>query len=216
MWDSLEKPWQTCLELAWESYCEGSVPIAAVTTDAEGCIITQGRNLSRAARDGRQNQIAGGPLAHAEINALLALDWTKVDMYVLELFSLVEPCPLCMGAICMAGLKTIRYAAPDAWAGSTNLLDLSPYFRWKQIKAFPPANPELETVVQILQVDHMLASGHPRTEQVVQKWSEYDPDNTRRGRAIHETGEVRHMASQGMTARDAVDRIYNLAGEFDH
>jgi tRNA(Arg) A34 adenosine deaminase TadA len=216
MWDSLEKPWQTCLELAWESYREGSVPIAAVITDAEGCIITQGRNLRLALPAGGQNQIAGGPLAHAEINALLALDWAKVAVYTLELFTLVEPCPLCMGAICMAGVKTVRYAAPDAWAGSTNLLDASPYFRQKLIKAFPAANPELETVVQILQVDHMLASGHPRTEQVVQKWNEADPDNTRRGRAIHETGEIRRMASRGLTARDAIDRIHNLAGELDH
>jgi len=211
MWDSLGKPWQTCLELAWESYCEGSVPIAAVITNTEGRIVSQARNLSRAAPAGRQNQIVGGPLAHAEINALLALDWTKVDVYALELFTLVEPCPLCVGAICMAGVKTVRYAAPDAWAGSTNLLDLSPYFRWKQIGAFPPENPELETVVHILQVDHMLASGHPRTEQVVQKWNESDPENIRKGRAIHETGEIRRMASRGMTARESVERIHELA-----
>ncbi|MCL2377285.1 MAG: hypothetical protein FWC76_07825 [Defluviitaleaceae bacterium] len=44
MWTSLEKPWQMAMDLAWESFKSGSLPIAAVIVDANGQIISAGRN----------------------------------------------------------------------------------------------------------------------------------------------------------------------------
>lgn len=44
MYTSLAKPWQVCVDLAWEAYCAGSVPIAAVITNEYGEIVATGRN----------------------------------------------------------------------------------------------------------------------------------------------------------------------------
>ena len=133
MWDDLPEPWRVCLSLSWEAYCEGSVPVGAAIIDPQGSIIAQGRNRISATTGSVRDQIHGGQLAHAELNALLALDSSSTDVHAVELFTTVEPCPLCIGAICMAGVKSVRYAAHDTWAGSTNLLDASPYLKWKKI-----------------------------------------------------------------------------------
>ncbi len=164
---------------------------------------------------GRQS--SAGLLAHAELNALLALDEPTgadprpVDVHTLEIFSALEPCPLCMGAICMSGVKKVHYAARDAWAGSANLLDATPYYRWKQITAFPPDDPQLELVIHILQVEDRLNSRHSRAGEVLDKWSQDYPENIRIGRLIHQTGEIPQMRVRGFSASQAIDRIHELA-----
>ncbi|MDO8754494.1 MAG: hypothetical protein Q7J80_11410, partial [Anaerolineales bacterium] len=76
MWDPLALPsqknsrivWQAALEMAWEAYCAGTIPIGAVVADADGRIVARGRNriLDTSAPD---RQIYNDMLAHAEINA---------------------------------------------------------------------------------------------------------------------------------------------------
>ena len=161
MWDTLAEPWKVCLTLAWESFCEGSVPIGSVITGAGGRILAAGRNRRAADPAGEPGQISGSLLAHAEVNALLRLDLESTDVRSCELYSAVEPCPLCIGAICMAGIKVVRYAARDTWAGSTNLLGASPYLVRKAIRSFPPEDARLETAVQMLQTVAAMNSPAP-------------------------------------------------------
>jgi tRNA(adenine34) deaminase len=87
MWADLPAQRQACLELAWESYRKGSIPIAAVICDRDEIIVSSGRNRSQGAPAPSGNQIVGGSLAHAEINALLGLSGADVNVYELE-FSL--------------------------------------------------------------------------------------------------------------------------------
>jgi tRNA(adenine34) deaminase len=211
MWNSLIETWQACLVLAWESYCEGSIPIASVVVNSEGNIISRGRNRKSTPFEANENQIGGGPLAHAEINALLALDWSNTDPYAIELYTTVEPCPLCIGAICMSGVKKFRYAARDTWSGSTNLLNASPYLQWKSIQAIPPADPKLETIIHMMQVEGQLAHNHPRAKDVLRKWSEFYPEDVHKGRYLFDSGELTRMRSEGIPARDVIDRLYELA-----
>lgn len=51
--------------MAWEAYCNGTIPIGAVVADAEGNILSRGRNriLDASAPDG---QIYNDMLAHVE------------------------------------------------------------------------------------------------------------------------------------------------------
>ena len=34
-WGELSDPWRGCVELAWEAYCAGSLPIGAVAADSQ-------------------------------------------------------------------------------------------------------------------------------------------------------------------------------------
>ncbi len=36
MWETLDPPWQAALEMAWEAYCNGTIPIGAAVADADG------------------------------------------------------------------------------------------------------------------------------------------------------------------------------------
>ncbi len=215
MWDDLIEPWQACLALGWEAFLEGSRSIGAVVVDVEGSIIAQGRNRVSGQIESQKKQIVGSPLAHAEINALLALDLSSIDVHSVELFTTVEPCPLCIGAICMIGVKKIRFAARDSWSGSTNLLNASPYLRWKQITAVRPEDEELERIVHMLQVCDQLALNHPRTEEVLEKWSVHYPENVRKGRQLYETGELVHLKEDSIPVKDAMNRLFELARTLD-
>jgi hypothetical protein len=60
MWETLSPPWQACLELAWEAYCDDSIYIGAVVTGADGVIIARGRNRLHGER-GADGRIYGNP-----------------------------------------------------------------------------------------------------------------------------------------------------------
>ena len=95
MWENLSLLWQACLEQAWEAYCDDCYPIGAVVTDENGKILTRGRNriYENRPRHGRER---GNELAHAEVEALRALDIPAIDLHSCILFTTTEPCPMCM------------------------------------------------------------------------------------------------------------------------
>ena len=61
-----------CMELAWTAFGAGSVPVGAVLLDAEGVVVATGRNRMYE-REAPAPQLANSQLAHAEVNALVAL-----------------------------------------------------------------------------------------------------------------------------------------------
>jgi tRNA(Arg) A34 adenosine deaminase TadA len=146
MWASLAHPWQICMEEAWAAYCAGSLPIGACVTDAGGQILSRGRNRIDET-EGEAPYVHHNTLAHAELNALLALQIPYPARESSILYTTTEPCPLCMGAIYMSGVRTLHYAARESHAGSTNMLGTTPYLSWKPIKVFGPPDTRLEAVV---------------------------------------------------------------------
>jgi len=88
----------------------GEVPVGAVIVHA-GAVIGVGRN--RVIRD-------SDPTAHAEIVALRAAG-LALRNYRLEgctLYSTLEPCAMCAGAILHARIQRLVYAAADLKAGA--------------------------------------------------------------------------------------------------
>jgi tRNA(Arg) A34 adenosine deaminase TadA len=129
-WDALEPPWRRCLEQAWEAFCNGSVPVGAVITGPDGSIVAAGRNRQRE-ETAPSPQIAGTNLAHAEVNALIQLPrgWYLAH----TLYSTLQPCLLCTGAICHTHIGTVRYAARDPiFSGIDRLPELNAHVarRW--------------------------------------------------------------------------------------
>mgnify|MGYP002681725500 FL=1 len=108
-WNDLSPAWKICWSEAWEACRLGCVPVGALILDAEGREISRGRN--RIGVDAPAGQIGHSDLAHAEMNALVQVDRRRVNTHACTLYTLLEPCPLCMGAIYMTGIRTIAYAA---------------------------------------------------------------------------------------------------------
>lgn len=206
MWESLSPPWQAALEMAWEAYKSGTVPIGAVVMDAGGNIVSRGRNriLEKSAPSG---QVCNNEMAHAEINALLAVKLSYEESRHAALFTTMEPCPLCMGAVYMSDIKTLYYAARDPWAGSTNLLGTTPYLSRKPFKVHPPENDCLENALVALHTEWVLST---RGEVILaskffDEFRAVMPGAVAKGLEIHRSGESQKMRSNTMGAKEFFD-----------
>ena len=117
--DGDERYMRRALELAAQAGEEGEVPVGAV-------LVQDGRK----AGEGRNRMIgAADPTAHAEMEALRAA-CGSVGNYRLpgaELFVTLEPCAMCAGALILARLSRVVFAAHDPRSGAAgsvfNVLD---------------------------------------------------------------------------------------------
>ncbi|MFT3914478.1 MAG: tRNA adenosine(34) deaminase TadA [Anaeromyxobacteraceae bacterium] len=106
------------LALARTAAARGEVPVGAVAL-FEGNVVGHGMNAREGARD---------PTAHAELIALQRAA-RKLDRWRLTgvtLYVTLEPCAMCAGAMVLARIDRLVYAASDPKAGAVgSLLDLS-------------------------------------------------------------------------------------------
>lgn len=102
------------LKLAREAQLAGEVPVGAVVV-CEEKIIAHARN---------ERETSGDPTAHAEVLALRraaeALDTRRLEGCTL--YVTLEPCPMCAGAIVMAGIDAVFFGAYDPRCGCAGSL----------------------------------------------------------------------------------------------
>lgn len=102
------------LKLAREAQMAGEVPVGAVVVCKEK-IIACARN---------ERETSGDPTAHAEVLALRraaeALGTRRLEGCTL--YVTLEPCPMCAGAIVMAGIEAVFFGAYDPRCGCAGSL----------------------------------------------------------------------------------------------
>ena len=202
VWETLSEPWRACVELAWEAYRAGSLPIGAVVADAEGRILSTGRNRIYEI-SGPPGAVFGRKLAHAELNALLSLEGEK-DPRACVLYTTTEPCPLCVGAARMADVGGLRYASREPWAGSAAMFETVPYLRRANLGLVGPEDQRLEAVLVALLVERYLSLEPKVLPSFVKLYEETMPQSTRAARNVHGSAFLRTMAADGAPARELV------------
>jgi len=102
------------LRLAREAGLVGEVPVGAVALH-EGQVVGRGRNAREAARD---------PTAHAELLAIqeAARALGRWRLSGVSLVVTLEPCAMCAGAMVLARIDRLVYAAQDPKAGAAGSL----------------------------------------------------------------------------------------------
>jgi len=125
--------WNTCLDLAIESFNAQSLAIASVITNADNEILAAGSNQLRDNRNSH-NKIFLSTIAHAEMNAIHNLGITGMTGRDFTLYTTVEPCPMCMGAIALSRIKKVVIASKDPYAGSAKWADANQYIKGKNIR----------------------------------------------------------------------------------
>lgn len=105
---------ERCLELAREAAAAGEVPVGAVVVRA-GAVLGEGQNRVEAERS---------PLAHAEFEALRRALAAAGDKRLPDavLYSTLEPCFLCAGAILHARVRRVVFGARDPKFGAVRSL----------------------------------------------------------------------------------------------
>ena len=105
-------PMQRALLLAAEAAEAGEVPVGAVVVDpASGEIVAEGANAPIAGHD---------PTGHAEVLALrkAAQKLGNYRLTGLHLYVTLEPCAMCAGAISLARIGRVIFAADDPKGGA--------------------------------------------------------------------------------------------------
>ena len=106
----LPDPMRIALDEARRAARDGDVPVGAVVTRAGEVVATSG-NAMRADHD---------PTAHAEMVALREaarrLGTSRLDDC--DLWVTLEPCAMCAGAIALARIARLYFAAPDPKGGA--------------------------------------------------------------------------------------------------
>ena len=98
-----------CIDLARKSIAEGNRPVGSVIV-RDGAIVGEGRNQSNTALD---------PTAHAEVAAIrdAAKRLGSNDLSGCTLYSGLEPCPMCLGAIVEAKISRLVLGGRHAGIG---------------------------------------------------------------------------------------------------
>lgn len=123
--------------LALAAEARGNLPIAAVLADGEAALCeAANQTLSPVYHPGR----------HAEVEALrLAPATAWQDAGRLTLYTSLEPCLMCFGAIVLHRVGRVVFGAPDPLGGALGLVpELPRYVRGKAraIRWLGPADPE--------------------------------------------------------------------------
>lgn len=192
---------------AWTAYCKGSLPIGAAVTDNQGCILARGRNcIHDEMEDGQP--LSGHRLAHAEMNALLQVDWRRIDARACVLYTTTEPCPLCVGAIRMTLIGEVRYAAQDEVAGSIQLLESTPFLRKGQIKVVHPQQADLEVILIALLVEFALNYANESIEPAkYRQLASIDSAGAHLGKELFASKQLRHWREEGKAASFVLNQL---------
>lgn len=152
-WDALAPPWREVLLLTWDAYTAGTIPVGAVIVDEAGEVVARGRN--RIFDDPLDCQLGRSRLAHAELNALLALPSDRrYEGY--SLYTALEPCHLCLSAAISVRVGQVRYAASDPYAGAAGKLVPSKDHLAHPIVLEGPLPDVAGRLPELLHVAHML------------------------------------------------------------
>ena len=141
---------QRAIELAKQAQLAGNLPIGAVIS-YQGDIIGEG-----------QNAIWSPELSlsqHAEMEAMRSVPsamWEHAPNMIL--YTTLEPCLMCMGAILLHSIGRILYGASDSYGGACTVVDHLPAFFKEQLShsewigpSFPEACDPLYEIVKSLE-----------------------------------------------------------------
>ena len=123
----LSYEWQVCFGMARGAFEHGSLPIGCLIVDKDG------KHIARASAAMVYGSKKTNMTQHAEIEALAKVPVPDLEQR-LTMYSTVEPCPMCFGAVNVARISVLHYGTRDPWAGSTGLVNGNWYMQRKQIE----------------------------------------------------------------------------------
>ncbi len=123
------------LDQARAAYEKGEFPVGCVIRQ-EDRVVASGSRMGTVSGNNRFSEID-----HAEIRALRSLELCDIGFEpdAAIVYSTMEPCLMCLGAILIAGIRHIVYAYEDPMGGAAccDLGQLTPLYAKKEIAIVP-------------------------------------------------------------------------------
>ena len=194
------------IELAWDSFRAGSLGIGAVIT-RDGETLATGRNRL-AESDPGEDVLAGTSLAHAELNALAKLRWGSPSDG-LELWTTLQPCLQCLGAVRLSPVRKVHALAPDPlFRGVEGARHLNEFIgrQWPEIVELPV---DEWAALSLLFQTHVTTFWQVRIEG----WNEALPSVAALAAALVGSGELLDLASAEVTVDGVADALWSRLSE---
>jgi tRNA(adenine34) deaminase len=142
-WNKLNLGWKNAFINAWDAFKVKTIPIGCVIQNEMDETVAIGRNMIYQTNNSDMI-LYNNKLAHAEINAILLLkESSHPNLKKYTLYTTMEPCILCFGAMVMGNIRNVKYAARDRFAGATTINKIHEYTVSKKINVEGPIE-ELE------------------------------------------------------------------------
>jgi tRNA(Arg) A34 adenosine deaminase TadA len=168
-WKNLDSCWKMAFNNAWEAFKINTIPISCIIMDENNSVVASGKNTVYC-KDSKDMKLFNSKLAHAEINTILLLDESlhpNIKKYTL--YTTMEPCILCFGAIIMGNIRNVKFAAKDRFAGATQINKSLEYIKSKKINIEGPID-YLEYVQICLQSYYELMNNNTKSEKILIEW----------------------------------------------
>jgi tRNA(adenine34) deaminase len=206
MWLSLDPYWQEAFRLAWQSFCNGTIPIGCVIVNDQGEVVARGRNAIFDTSS--THPLAGTVMAHAEMMALSQLkEKEHPNIRTYTLYTTLEPCPMCFGTLVMMHIRHVKYAGRDGVAGSIALKSATPYLAKKAITT-ELASPTLEVFQLALITAFELKRQHQRQAELLQLWRAHCPVGVDIGIKLTQEGYFTTAVRDGYGVEDIFRRVH--------
>jgi tRNA(Arg) A34 adenosine deaminase TadA len=211
-WAALEPPWRHALEQAWQSVCAGSLGIGAVVTGRGGDVVAVGRNRLME-QDPGDDHLAGTSLAHAEMNALAKVPWLTDRHDRLTLWTTLEPCLMCAGAIRLSRIAEVRYLVADPiFEGAQRARELNEFIASGWPEVIGPVGDPL-AALGILFPAHLFAFWDDPslrgTSSVNGAWAGTFPRITSLASDLASSGELVRAAQEGASLEDVIEAMWD-------
>lgn len=209
-YQQLAVPWREAVEQAWLACKAGSLPIGAVVVNREGGVVARGYNQRLASQPGA-HPLAGSAIAHAEIVALGSIKYHR-PLQHLALYSTTEPCPMCHGAIWMAGMGELHFASRDPYLGATGSFAQLPFAARANCRVYGPESTELEKLLVVLLIERLLKLSGARFS--IDAWRSVSEDVESEARRLHAQGLIDKLIAEDASCERMVQALsHSLAGE---
>lgn len=194
-----------CLELAWRSCRSGTIGVGAVLVDTNGQVMAEGNNAIYAPAD--VGPLENSRIAHAEMNVFAQIPGGGGGAEGATLYTSLEPCAMCAGAILMHELARVRVLAPDPLMHDLAAMgDRNP---WVQARWAPRDFATDDTVVRfaLLFAMHSAFFWFDETHPLVARVMTSEPDRAAWIRAIASERRLTALAAAGADLDDVMDAL---------
>ena len=165
-------------------------------------------------KNGNVEKTAKDPTAHAEMNALFTLDESQNPSGTCILYTTMEPCPMCLGAIRISRMRECHYASHDPIAGSAAFMEASPFMREPGIKMVPPNNPLLEEILAAMFIERLWSSNKEILLESISIREKVFPRAGTLARQLFKSGEMQTWGQADIPTPEVVNILANQLQQF--